>query len=216
MLNGLNTTRKADEERVQKVVKYVLESSDYSFEKLLRDKNLLADAEASGDSFFIKCPFHVDYSPSMRVSLSKGIFKCFSCGCGGGYFKFLTEYHKHVIKDNKNYYSIVEDILKADRLIQVEVGFNSIYRQTMVSNHTEFKRKKFNLSTIDDIPQTYIELANLVAKDKTKTESDIVYMILSMQSNMPVKTIYEEMYNKTSKLTETTSLDLDFSSILGN
>jgi len=35
------------------------------------------------------CPFHDDHSPSMNVSESKQIFKCFACGAGGNVFSFV-------------------------------------------------------------------------------------------------------------------------------
>ncbi len=38
------------------------------------------------------CPFHDDKNPSMSVSPSKGIFKCFSCGQGGNVFHFVMEH----------------------------------------------------------------------------------------------------------------------------
>ncbi|NNJ55253.1 MAG: DNA primase, partial [Bacteroidia bacterium] len=38
------------------------------------------------------CPFHDDKHPSMSVSPSKGIFKCFSCGQGGNVFQFIMEH----------------------------------------------------------------------------------------------------------------------------
>lgn len=38
------------------------------------------------------CPFHDDKNPSMSVSPSKGIFKCFSCGKGGNSVHFIMEH----------------------------------------------------------------------------------------------------------------------------
>jgi DNA primase len=35
------------------------------------------------------CPFHADHKPSMNVSPSKQIFKCFACGAGGDVLKFI-------------------------------------------------------------------------------------------------------------------------------
>lgn len=37
------------------------------------------------------CPFHDDKSPSMAVTPSKGIYKCFSCGATGDAIKFVEE-----------------------------------------------------------------------------------------------------------------------------
>jgi len=35
------------------------------------------------------CPFHEDHRPSMNVSTTKQIFKCFACGAGGDVLKFI-------------------------------------------------------------------------------------------------------------------------------
>ncbi len=35
------------------------------------------------------CPFHEDHKPSMNVSATKQIFKCFACGAGGDVLKFI-------------------------------------------------------------------------------------------------------------------------------
>ncbi len=45
--------------------------------------------DRKGKDFVGLCPFHSDSRPSMYVSPSKGIFKCFACGAGGDVFKFL-------------------------------------------------------------------------------------------------------------------------------
>jgi DNA primase len=53
----------------------------------------------SGNSFVSVCPFHNDKSPSMHISPSKGIFKCFSCGASGDFLKFLVDYKKTPFMD---------------------------------------------------------------------------------------------------------------------
>ncbi|MCJ7543233.1 MAG: DNA primase [Phycisphaerae bacterium] len=47
-----------------------------------------------GKEFVGLCPFHDDKRPSLNVSPSKQIFKCFACGAGGGVFQFLMLYEK--------------------------------------------------------------------------------------------------------------------------
>ena len=48
--------------------------------------------EKKGQNHVGLCPFHSDSNPSMSVSESKGIFKCFSCGAGGGVIGFVQNY----------------------------------------------------------------------------------------------------------------------------
>ena len=45
----------------------------------------------SGANYWGLCPFHNDSKPSMSVSPSKGIYKCFACGEGGDALKFLVK-----------------------------------------------------------------------------------------------------------------------------
>lgn len=45
-----------------------------------------------GSNYFCICPFHDDHSPSMSISESKQIYKCFSCGAAGNVFTFVKEY----------------------------------------------------------------------------------------------------------------------------
>ncbi len=47
-----------------------------------------------GKEFVGLCPFHDDNRPSLNVSATKQIFKCFACGAGGGVFQFLMQSQK--------------------------------------------------------------------------------------------------------------------------
>lgn len=47
-----------------------------------------------GNNHLAICPFHNDSNPSMNISESKQIYKCFSCGAGGNVFTFVSEYEK--------------------------------------------------------------------------------------------------------------------------
>ncbi len=48
----------------------------------------------SGSGLVGLCPFHPDSKPSMTVTDSKGLFKCFACGAGGDHIKFVMDYKK--------------------------------------------------------------------------------------------------------------------------
>ena len=53
----------------------------------------------SGANYWGLCPFHSDKKPSMSVSPSKGIYKCFSCGAGGNALNFLIKIQNRDFKD---------------------------------------------------------------------------------------------------------------------
>jgi len=48
-----------------------------------------------GSNWWGLCPFHPDRNPSMAVSSTKNLFKCFSCGKGGNALSFVME-HEHM------------------------------------------------------------------------------------------------------------------------
>ena len=49
----------------------------------------------SGANYIGLCPFHQDNHPSLSVSSTKQIFKCFSCGHSGNVVSFLMD-HEHI------------------------------------------------------------------------------------------------------------------------
>ncbi len=53
----------------------------------------------SGANYWGICPFHDDKHPSMSVSPSKGIYKCFSCGAGGDALNFLVKIQNREYKE---------------------------------------------------------------------------------------------------------------------
>ncbi len=52
-----------------------------------------------GANYWGICPFHDDKHPSMSVSPSKGIYKCFSCGAGGDALNFLIKIQNREFKE---------------------------------------------------------------------------------------------------------------------
>jgi len=52
------------------------------------------DVQKKGANYVSICPFHNDSNPSMMISTSKQIFKCFVCGTSGDCFGFVRQYEK--------------------------------------------------------------------------------------------------------------------------
>ena len=47
--------------------------------------------EKKGANYLGLCPFHEDKNPSMSVSPTKKVFKCFSCNTGGDVVTFVSK-----------------------------------------------------------------------------------------------------------------------------
>jgi DNA primase len=66
--------------------------ADYELERLKAEVSLVRLVESSGvklsrkgkDEWAGCCPFHADDTPSLSVSVSKNLFRCFGCDAGGG------------------------------------------------------------------------------------------------------------------------------------
>src|SRR5574344_157284 len=58
----------------------------------------------SGANYWGLCPFHNDKKPSMSVSPSKGIYKCFSCGAGGDALNFIVK------TENRDFKEIISEL----------------------------------------------------------------------------------------------------------
>ena len=67
--------------------------------------------EKKGKDYVCVCPFHNDHSPSMSISTSKQIYKCFACGEGGNVFTFVEKY-EHV------------SFLEAIKIVSSKIGYN--------------------------------------------------------------------------------------------
>ena len=64
---------------------------NYSIEKIISHYSNIIK---KGKDYKILCPFHNDHMPSLSISISKQIFKCFSCGVGGNSIRFVMLFKK--------------------------------------------------------------------------------------------------------------------------
>lgn len=106
----------------------------------------------------MSCPFHgSDSTPSLRITGNK--WKCFGCGRGGGYIKFLMEMSA-MENTETSYYNVVESYVRAHPEVASQVG-GSIYktiRQTQsekwdealtTMNEPTYKPKRIKTNSVD-------------------------------------------------------------------
>ena len=74
------------------------------------------DVIHKGNSYVAVCPFHDDHDPSMHISPSKQIFKCFVCDTAGDVFSFVQKYEG---------ISYVQAIKKVAEIIGYKYDFGS-------------------------------------------------------------------------------------------
>ena len=99
-----------------------------------------------GKNYFGVCPFHDDHAPSMSVSETKQIYKCFSCGATGNVFNFIMDY-EHV------------SFMEAVKMVAAKAGIDVVF-----DNYKEQPKKN------NDIYEIY-ELSNKLYQNNINTSS---------------------------------------------
>jgi len=92
-----------------------------------------------GKNYFGVCPFHDDHSPSMSVSSTKQIYKCFSCGAVGNVFTF--------VKDIENVSFLEAVKIVAEKTISSTDDKNYIHRERRSYSKCE---RAFSLTDVDE------------------------------------------------------------------
>ncbi|MCR5848120.1 MAG: DNA primase [Lachnospiraceae bacterium] len=93
-----------------------------------------------GSNYVCLCPFHQDSNPSLMVSRSKQLFKCFACGEGGNVFTFLQKY------DSKSFPEAVETLAERAGIKLPENNSGEYskarqdYKQRLIECNTEAAR----------------------------------------------------------------------------
>lgn len=111
-----------------------------------------------GKNYFGICPFHDDHNPSMSVSESKQVYKCFVCGNAGNVFNFVMEYEK---------ISFIEAVKLVANKIGVSIDINNVKNVSKPNINT-------NLYNIYDISYKFYQnnLNTSYGKDAKKYLSD--------------------------------------------
>lgn len=75
-----------------------------------------------GKNYMAICPFHDDNHPSLSISRSRQIYKCFVCGNGGNVFTFIQEYLK---------VPFVESVMKVAEFGHVDMSGYSLEKRVV-------------------------------------------------------------------------------------
>ena len=98
-----------------------------------------------GSGFKAVCPFHNDTNPSMKISTTKKIYKCFSCGAGGNVIQFVQNYEKIPFS---------KALEKLAKKIGIDYNFNN-------DPNYEAKQKLYNcLNEANSFYRFYLENSN--------------------------------------------------------
>lgn len=124
-----------------------------------------------GADFKGVCPFHNDTKPSMSVSDSKGVYKCFACGAAGDSIKFVQDLKNldfiEAVKDIAAQLSIpIDELQKKEKNPKFEMGYrvlNGAYklykkvaREHKPKNFTDFlKNRNLNEESITNFGLGY-------------------------------------------------------------
>lgn len=184
---------KVSDEKLKSASKFFNDSLD--FQNVLGDRNLLNDAQQTSTGFLMKCPFHDDSSPSMRVDVNRNVYKCFagSCGCQGNIITFITDYEKVVMGVSRNYFQTIELLLKGDPNARRVLGFNSIYEEGI--DLKTFKAdglRKFKIE--EKVPKTFLQLSNYIKAHGSV--QDRIDAIKLMQEGFDADYIFNFLYKQ--------------------
>lgn len=80
-----------------------------------------------GKNYMAICPFHDDNHPSLSISQSRQIYKCFVCGNGGNVFTFIQEYLK---------VPFVESVMKVAEFGHVDMSGYSLEKRVVKVDET--------------------------------------------------------------------------------
>jgi putative DNA primase/helicase len=103
------------------------------------------------------CPFHEDTKPTLTVTESKSMFKCFACGEGGDQFDFLIRMGRtmpEAIEEIKNGEGLIDDLPGLNKIQKpAKIQWNPVYPFPSVDGYLHYKYGK--PSTI----WTYVDIA---------------------------------------------------------
>ena len=152
-----------------------------------------------GSNFEGICPFHDDTKPSLKVTDTKGIYKCFACGAGGDGINFVMDFKKitfheavqEIAKDHNLSNDFAQDpnYLRINKAYQLLKDVKYLYEDSaLASQHLEIflKGRQISRETARDFEIGYAPQNNIVVDTYKNTE----YFDLAVELGLIRKTSY--------------------------
>lgn len=197
-------------ERLGLLTQAIAESDRYTFDAYCEEHDLYKKGkEFKAGGVWIACPFHGDLSPSLSFNEEKGIWHCFGCGAGGTLVDFMYLHSTKVLGHEISKVNYLNNLLKEDELLQVQLGFSSVVQQTTLTlDSLELLEKpKFTVKGVGT--STFSELQEKFMKTNPSL-AEIKFFIALMQGGLPVGTVEKELMGQN---TEKEEKKYDFSSM---
>lgn len=94
------------------------------------------DLHRQGSGLVALCPFHDDTKPSMNVTDSKGLYKCFACGASGDSINFVSQYRR------LNFLETLQEICQKNG-----INFDSYKEEKKQNPKAEMAKRILSLAT---------------------------------------------------------------------
>lgn len=180
---------KVEKDRVYQVKQYA--KDQYRLRDYITSLGRWSGEEAAqGNSVKICCPFHPkERTPSCFIDEDRGLWHCFSCGRGGDYVSFYFQFNKEVMGSSAGYYQVVNNLLAADDMMKLKLGFTSVYSMEAAEVKADFTLRRFIAPEKNNL-MSYPELADRMLQEGINDIASIKLAILHAQDGIPPDLVY--------------------------
>lgn len=204
-----------DDNLVKLAVDYVM--GHYKLKDYVEKFGLTDGMHREGQStLVIKCFRHDDKTPSLKIDEDRNLYNCLSCGHGGNLIQFIADYKRTVQGIRTTFYSELEAMLKADPVMQLRVGGNTLYKNVEidVTGITRMNvRRSLSFNAVEQKPKTYLELSRKIKREMCDTNTILTSVDL-MQQGLSPEAIYDVLFKYEKK--DTPDVSFNIGDILGD
>ncbi|MEE3928432.1 DNA primase [Mycoplasmopsis ciconiae] len=161
---------------------------------------------SKGRDYVALCPFHADSNPSMSVSTTKNIYKCFSCGAGGNALTFVKNKYGYSFLEAVKFLANLQGIdfsfsdesnqfysnPKIAQYLSVLQDLNNYFKVQAISNQNAqeyFLKRKLDIEIRNTFNIGYVPdqgLDEFIKTFNSESEKDLYFLGLINQNNKSI------------------------------